>query len=56
MKIFKLQSTPDNLNLQGKSKKVQVIGILKKTAESMVKNSFYCIVNILITFNCRSVK
>ena len=47
---LKLQSTPDNSNLQGKSKKVRVIGSLKKIA------SFYCKVNILITFNRRNVK
>ena len=35
---------------------VQVIGSSKKIAESKVKNSFYCTVNILITFNCRNVK
>ena len=35
---------------------VRVIGSSKKIAESKVKNSFYCIVNILITFNCRNVK
>ena len=38
----KLQSTPDNSNLQGKSKRVRVIGSSKKIAESKVKNSFYC--------------
>ena len=52
----KLQSTPDNSNLQGKSKKVRVIGSSKKIAESKVKNGFYYTVNILITFNCRNVK
>ena len=35
---------------------VRVIGSSKKIAESKVKNSFYCTVNILITFNCRNVK
>ena len=35
---------------------VRVIGISNKTAESKVKNSFYCTVNIFITFNCRNVK
>ena len=35
---------------------VRVIGSSKKIAESKVKNSFYCAVNILITFNCRNVK
>ena len=39
-----LQSTPDNSNLQGKSKKE-----FEKIAASKVKNSFYCTVNILIT-------
>ena len=58
---FKVQSTPDNSNLQGKSKKfelsgVRVIGSSKKIAESKVKNSFYCTVNILIIFNRRNVK
>ena len=54
-----LQSTPDNSNLQGKSKKlsgVQVIGSSKKIDKSKVKNSFYCTVNILVTFNCKNVK
>ena len=55
--VKRLQSTPDNSNLQGKSKKkVRVIWSSKKIAESKVKNSFYCTVNILITFNCRNVK
>ena len=31
---LKAQSTPDNSNLQGKSKKVRVIGSSKKIAES----------------------
>ena len=53
---LRVQSTPDNSNLQGKSKKVRVIGSPKKIAESKVKNSFYCTVNISITFNCRNVK
>ena len=35
-----IQSTPDNSNLQGKSKKVRVIGSLKKIAESKVKKQF----------------
>ena len=52
----RLQSTPVNSNLQGKSKKVRVIGSSKKIAGSKVKNSFYCTVNILITFYCRNVK
>ena len=54
--IYLYTVTPDNSNLQGKSKKVRVIGSSKKIAESKVKNSFYCTVNILITFNCRNVK
>ena len=55
-KEMKIQSTSDNSNLQGKSKKVRVIGCSKKITESKVKNSFYCTVNILITFHCRNVK
>ena len=35
-----IQSTPDNSNLQGKSKKVRVIGSSKKIAESKVKTVF----------------
>ena len=37
---------------KGNRKEVRVIGSSKKIAESKVKNSFYCTVNILITFNC----
>ena len=37
-----LQSTPDNSNLQEKSKKVRVIGSTKEIVGSKVKNSFYC--------------
>ena len=51
-----IQSTPDHSNLQGKSTKVRVIGSSKKMAGSKVKNSFYCTVNILITFYCRNVE
>ena len=48
-----LQSTPDNSNLQGKSKNVRVIGSSKKIAGSKkTKDSFYCTVNISITFSC----
>ena len=54
-KIF-VQLTPNNSNLQGKSKKVRVIGSSKKIAGSKEKNSFYCTVSILITFNCRNVE
>ena len=53
--FFGIQSTADNSNLQGKSG-VRVIGSSKKIAESKVKNSFYCTVNILITFYCRNVQ
>ena len=53
---LKLQSTPDNSNLQGKSKKVRVIGSSKKIAGSKEKNSFYCTVSILITSNCKNVE
>ena len=50
--LREIQSTPDNSNLQRKSKKVRVIGSSKKIAGSKKKkNSFYCMVNILITFN-----
>ena len=35
-----IQSTPDNSKLQGKSKKVRVIGSSKKIAESKVKKQF----------------
>ena len=41
---------------KGNRKKVRVIGSPKKIGESKVTNSFYCTVNILITFNCRNVK
>ena len=44
---------PDFLRAQNV---VWVIGNWKKIAESKVKNSFYCTVNILITLNCRNVK
>ena len=37
-------------------KQVRVIGSSKKIAGSKVKNSFYCTVNILITFYSRNVK
>ena len=37
LRYGQVQSTPDNSNLQGKSKKVQVIGSSKKIAESKVK-------------------
>ena len=47
---------PITRTFKGNRKKVQVIGSSMKVAESNVKNSFYCTVNILITFNCRNVK
>ena len=53
--FFGIRSTAVNSNLQGKSG-VRVIGSSKKIAESKVKNSFYCTVNILITFNFRNVQ
>ena len=55
-RLLLLQSTPDNSNLRGKSKKGRVIGSSKKIAGSKEKNSFYSTVNILIAFNCRNVK
>ena len=51
-----LQSTPDSSNLQGKSKKIRVIGSSKKIVVSKEKKRVYCRVNVLITFNCRNVK
>ena len=36
---FSLQSTPDNSNLQGQSKKVRVIGSSKKIAGSKEKST-----------------
>ena len=60
LRVFGMEShytmTPYNSNLQGKSKQVRVIGSLKKIAGGEKKNSFHCIVNILITFNYRNVK
>ena len=55
-KAAEIQSTPDNSNLQGESKQVRVIGSSKKIARSKEKNSFYCTVSILITFNCKNVE
>ena len=57
--FIKAKSTvdPDNSNLQGKSKKVRVIGSSKKIGGSKEENSFYCKVNIFkITFNWKNVK
>ena len=54
--INEIQSTPDNSNLEGKSKKkVWVIGSSKQIAGSKGKTSFYCTVNILTTLNCRKL-
>ena len=36
--MMQIQSTPDNLNLQGKWKKVQVIGSSNKMVRSKKKN------------------
>ena len=44
----RLQSTPVNSNLQGKSKSSSYRE-LEENNQSKVKNSFYCTVNILIT-------
>ena len=38
--VVVVQSTPNNSNLQWKSKKVRVIGSSKKIAESKVKKQF----------------
>ena len=38
--LYLIQSTPDKSNLQGKSKKVRVIGSLKEIAGSKGKTSF----------------
>ena len=46
--MYNIKSTPDNSNLQRKSKKVRVIGSSKNIAGSKDKNGFYCRVNILI--------
>ena len=55
--VEQIHSTPDNSNLQGKSKTVRVIGSSKKMAGSKEKNGFFfCKVNTLITLNSRKVK
>ena len=41
--------------LQGKSKKVRVIGSSKQVAGSKGKTRFFSTLNILITFDCRNV-
>ena len=48
----KYSRIPITRTFKGNRKKVPVIGSSKKIAESKVKNSFYCTVNIVITFNC----
>ena len=50
-----LQSTPDNSNLQGKSKNVRVIGSSKKIAGSKEK-FFLHSEHFNHPFNCRKVK
>ena len=53
----KYSRLPITRTFKGNRKKVRVIGRSKKIAERKVKKpSFYCTVNILITFNCRNVK
>ena len=47
---------PITQTVKGNRTKVRVIGSSKKIAGSKERNSCYCIVNILITFNCRNVK
>ena len=47
---------PITHTFKGNRKKVRVIASSKKIAEINLKNSFYCTMNILITFNCRNVK
>ena len=58
---YLLQLTPANSNLQGKSKKVRVIGSssyweLEENSQEQGKKPFYCTVSILITFNCGNVE
>ena len=59
--LFNYSRLPITRTFKGNRKKfelsrVRVIGNSKKIAGSKVKNSFYCTVNILITFYCRNVK
>jgi len=53
MSLKHIQSTPgdSNLTFKGNRKKFKLSGARKKIAEIKVKNSSYCTVNILITFN-----
>ena len=60
-KISSVQWTPDNSNLQGKSKKVLVIGSssyreLEENSREPGKKQFLLHSEHLITFNCRNVK
>ena len=52
----KYSRLPITRTFKGNRKKVRVVGRSNKIAERKVKISFYCTVNILITFNCRNVK
>ena len=52
----KYSRLPITRTFKGNRKTFRVIGSSKKIAESKVKKSFYCTVNILITFHCRNVK
>ena len=54
--VLSYSRLPITRTFKGNRKKVRVIGSSKKIAESKVKNSFYCSVNILIPFNCRNVQ
>ena len=58
LKIFHLliQSTPDNSNLQGNAKKVQVIGSSKKIVGSKEKKQFLLHSEHFNHINCRNVK
>ena len=52
---------PITRTFKGNGKRFELSGVRvttssKKIAERKVKNSFYCTVNILITFNSRNVK
>ena len=56
-----VQSLPITRTFKGNGKRFELLGVRvtgssKKIAERKVKNSFYCTVNILITFNSRNVK
>ena len=53
--VLSYSRLPITQTFKGNRKKVRVIGSSKKIAESKVKKSFYCSVNISITFNCTNV-